>query len=1103
MTAINPDLIAALINEKITDAEDTTSAQDLREVYQTIFDTLRERMLEVFGGMNPNTTTASNSTGRRGDWYEITASGTKDFGSGGITFNVGDIAWHNGTEFKKIPTSALVAAMVVGSPPTGAALSTGGDYLLANGGTYTISAPGDNAVVTLRLAPGTTATVTGIGTLSNVSSTRFRARSYQFKAIAPPNPGAPGSWSLVDDYSGRTTFTTFSLLTDAGYFEGEHMYASLGSSVKIQRDFGSGTQNIYDGDEIRSDGTKQVVIPSSRLRLPWIRLNDLGLVEGHSATLAEARSNSTKLRAAIATLRTIHNSSINITGNGIFVFADEISNCHWPNYAASKSNVSNATYSRTNGTITLASGGWTALALDGPNKVFRIEDDTNPANDGTYITAEAFNSTYYYSVGDCVYQGGNVYISPTAQSPLAFNASNWTLLGSANNVLAVRNVLSIPGLGLVKFPVNGTTSSLGIVPLHTTVGGASQGRRTDLAIESPSSGSLILKRFAGGTVIRRYAFGITNVFTQDLANGPGGVGATEMWWSNKVRLKGLTAITPNGHAIHLDGSGHSGAFDFIDTDAQALGVDFPCVYLDNCYSGNIHSLRILQCAGHGVFAQTFNTFTMNVRVEGTSRYTGSAAIERHGVWLNNCHGGSYHVNSEGCSGKGFYETGCTNLFKTGYVEGNNHGTNQGYPVGGDFVFQAELGAAYSGLGSMRMNNPGDEGIHAGCSWNGWLTPLTSRVTNNQNLFIDFEKLAKKLPEGGLSRKRRAIFKLEDFYNMWANSAKYISGTGSTLFGLNEASFDGSWGTEKPYESAQTGLHNNSYVSLEHQKLRFYFPANSHNAALPGFPNRSIRWMDGTLASGAQAHAVTWTNSGSASVQFSAKDYLTDRRQYRVTVAGVDWAKLGVREGMDLDITGFTSDSVGADSDPNKRFTVVAIKDNQLFLKIREIDGATEVTSLTETLSAITFAFDWPEQKFKVSNISVPPNDVLIIDVQYSVGAAYQWFRQFNKLKTKNDPQNDFVMWAAQIGFTHASNNYAWRLMPRGEGPHRERFFWRNTSGSTWSPGTTSSPSNQIILSVCKQPNATQWPSATASPAYDLEFDMLDFIVCDGAKLGTI
>lgn len=1038
MTAIDPALIPALINEKITDVEDSTSPSDVREVLQTVFDTLQE---------------------------------VATIGSSGIT-----------------------------SPGTGATLALGGDYLLANGGTYTIATPVENATLTLRLAPGHTATVTGIppaGVLSNASTTRVRVRDFQYKN---------GAWESVDDASRLAFLTTFVPLTDAGYFGGEEHIVSLSeSSPKTIRNFGAtlGNQTIYKDDRVVHDGAKHIVIPSSRLRNPWIRLNDLNLVEGPAATLADARSNSAKLRTAIANHRFLHNGSINITGSGIFVFADEISNVHWPNYAAAKQTVSNATYSRTNGTITLSGGGWTAIGLDGPDKVFRIEDDTNSANDGTYITAAAFSSALSYNVGDCVYQSGSVYVSPTVQSPQAFNAANWTLLGTANNVLAVRNVLSVTGLGMVKFPVNGTTASLGIVPLHTTVGGASQGERTQLAIVSPASGSLVLKRHSGGTMIRRYARELANVLTQDLSVGPGGVGASELYYNNELTLQYITVHTPNGHAIHLDGTGHSGAFDILGVIANSAGEDYPCVYIDNCYSGTIHSLKIFRCKGHGLVANTWNTLDLACRVESAGFGNTSSPVKKHGVWLINCNGGRFHVNSEGCSGDNYKETSCSSLTRGGYCENGGHWTDDGYDVGSDFVSHISFDGKFNRLNGMRCIHPTDIGTHFGYRWNGWETPFESEVNLNPHLTYDVASLAKSLPEGGLSRKRRAHFSLEDYYNYCMQSPRYIGGGGGTAFNIGDWPFEATWGSAGTEFTATAN--NGTLVGLEHGRLKFYLPANSHAVGYDGGgTSRSIRWMDLALpATNASNSDFTWSNSGGASVQFSAYNF-SAKATFQLTAAGVNWNALGVREGMDCDITGFPDDTVAPDTDQNKPFTVTGIRDNILFLTLRKsANGLPPVAAGPTTSTAITLAFDWPEQKFNVQNLAVAQNEVLVVDVQYTIGAAWSWFQQFVTGKVKTDPQVDYNMYAAQIGLGGSVDNKVWRLYPRGPGVHVERLIWKNTSATTWSPGSPTSSTNQITINACKKVDAVQWPSATASPAYVLEFDKLDFTVIAADKAGTI
>lgn len=51
-----------------------------------------------------NTPTLADGTGTAGHYYTNTAAGSVDFGSGSITFAVGDLVFYNGYVWKKLPS---------------------------------------------------------------------------------------------------------------------------------------------------------------------------------------------------------------------------------------------------------------------------------------------------------------------------------------------------------------------------------------------------------------------------------------------------------------------------------------------------------------------------------------------------------------------------------------------------------------------------------------------------------------------------------------------------------------------------------------------------------------------------------------------------------------------------------------------------------------------------------------------------------------------------------------------------------------------------------------------------------------------------------------
>lgn len=58
-----------------------------------------------------NSPTLADNTGVKGQWYRVTTGGTRNLGSGSLTFDVGDYAIHNGTVWEKVDTTDAVASV--------------------------------------------------------------------------------------------------------------------------------------------------------------------------------------------------------------------------------------------------------------------------------------------------------------------------------------------------------------------------------------------------------------------------------------------------------------------------------------------------------------------------------------------------------------------------------------------------------------------------------------------------------------------------------------------------------------------------------------------------------------------------------------------------------------------------------------------------------------------------------------------------------------------------------------------------------------------------------------------------------------------------------
>lgn len=93
-----------------------------------------------------NTPTLSNSTiETAGDWYNVTAAGTVDFGAGNITFAINDRCYSNGTTYQKgnpIQSNVILAdgQLLIGQPSgIGSGMSMSGDATITNAGVLSLA----------------------------------------------------------------------------------------------------------------------------------------------------------------------------------------------------------------------------------------------------------------------------------------------------------------------------------------------------------------------------------------------------------------------------------------------------------------------------------------------------------------------------------------------------------------------------------------------------------------------------------------------------------------------------------------------------------------------------------------------------------------------------------------------------------------------------------------------------------------------------------------------------------------------------------------------------------------------------------------------------
>lgn len=914
--------------------------------------------------------------------------------------------------------------------------------------------------------------------------------------VPPPPPEQGGEYSWI----------TPALVDGVGNY-GESYRVSMPDNVGpiAGRDFGSGDILIYHGDSlIYTQANKWEVQPVSPLRSTHVRFNEIGMTQGAAVTYAEALANTVLLRKAARYSVAIHRH-IALSGTGVFVFTDTIQNIIWPNEENSPTAVTNPVYNRDDGTITLAGGGWTALGLSGADRAFRIEDSVTPANCGTYFSARDHSATVGYYQGDSVYQAGRVYTATGNIAAGPFIAGQWTDKGPVDNVLAVRNdVFSydqfLDGLRVfpnAKFATSTTSASANIVVLHTGGVTASRGKRYGLSIESGHRGALVIKRFLGGTAITHTTDENQNLYYQGQPVGPGGVTPYELWWTNALSLKNVSVYTPKGYAITLSGGGYSGSYDISEVDAAQGGHEYAALAMTNCFSGNVANFQSLHTAGFGIRMSGCNAITMRARVESAGY--GSVNSKLQGVRGMSCYGNSFFINSEGAAGLGVEINGGANTL-SGYVEANNNRVGE-YSQGTDWISQYRLSGPYSRITALRSLNTYDDGAHFGGEWDDYQTTLLSQVASqNPGVVVDPSRHCKIMHEGALSPTRTMILDMDEFCK-WQNSHYNNFGT---YFNCNQTFFDG--GFSGGYNSLN-GANAASWAGPVNGRMRFSVGVNGHAIGYDsGGADRSVRLFESSIPTPPSYTAFAFNNAGAtAGITFEIDNFAL-RRPTKITHPTLNWESLGVKPGMDCDITGMPA--AGNVGRWNKRFTVVSTRGTSLYLHLRSADSAAwdpgqgsgdapAYTSLV-TDTGITLTFDDPARKFTAANIVVSPGDLVVLDVEYDPGIAWSWFRQFSGGKNNTDgTANDWVMPLFLFGI--GALGIGWRCYCRGPGLHRARFIKQSTLGVNWSPGIGAS--DRLVFSFGRKVNATQWPAATASPGYTCEVSQFRLMVLDKSVIG--
>jgi len=130
-----------------------------------------------------NIPTLADGSGTAGWYYRVTTAGTTDFGSGNITFAVGDDVSYNGTIWEKIPAATITGNAITKTDDTNVTLTLGGSHATAllNSASFTLgwtgtladnriaSATNWNSAYSNRISSLTTTGSSGAATLiSNV-----------------------------------------------------------------------------------------------------------------------------------------------------------------------------------------------------------------------------------------------------------------------------------------------------------------------------------------------------------------------------------------------------------------------------------------------------------------------------------------------------------------------------------------------------------------------------------------------------------------------------------------------------------------------------------------------------------------------------------------------------------------------------------------------------------------------------------------------------------------------------------------------------------------------------------------------------------------------
>jgi hypothetical protein len=260
---------------------------------------LPNSLMEYLGTFDPNSTSLANGTGNAGDVYVASASGSKNFGAGAISFLAGDWVIYSGSIWEKSINSNVVASV---NGFTGAVVLTTSDVAQGTN-LYFTDALAQSAVVTQVITNGVTNKAPSEDAVFDALA--GKANSSHAHAIAD----VTGLQTALDGKEATITAGTTSQ-----YFRGDKSFQTLDKSAV-------GLSNVDNVQQLPSsyldtDGTlaanSDVKVASQKAAKTYVDAHKNDTNNPHSVTKAQVLSGNLIVNADVDSSAAIAYSKLNI-----------------------------------------------------------------------------------------------------------------------------------------------------------------------------------------------------------------------------------------------------------------------------------------------------------------------------------------------------------------------------------------------------------------------------------------------------------------------------------------------------------------------------------------------------------------------------------------------------------------------------------------------------------------------------------------------------------------------------------------------------------------------------------------------------------------------